>query len=298
MSCENAYFGGWGSCAALLENMNGAALQKKGNTFTDATALSTATWRVAIADVLSTVRDTLALPILSFENTTDDVEILTSPLGKKSIGNKPIPSGVVYLDASLCDYKQLHSLEDTWFEFVPFFQGNTYWLSRKSDGTLKGFRCKLGTKAGLPPEDKNQSFPMYIFFDSYSEFEDVVVVNPDFGFSDIMDYSPAAIDVLITTAYTAGAVTVKCTKRGTGDPVTTLIAADFEVMKSNAEPTVVVTAADVTGAALGVYVLTIKKDNDGTPANLAAGDYAVLQAHDDDATYVTYLSHAFKVVGA
>jgi len=293
MSCEQAYFNGWGECARLMEKMNGGSLQHKGVTWTDTTAVDSTTWRGLIAALTEAARTVLMTPINGFDNTTDDVEIVTSQLGKKSVTSKPIPSGVIYLDASICDYKQLHALEDTWFEFVPFYQDGTYWMTRKSDGNLKGFRCKIATKAGLPPEDKSQSFPMYLMFDNYAEFENVVVVKPDFTFNDLLDYSAVGLDIRITTAYAAGDVVVKITKRGSGDGLTGLAVADFEVLKSNAEPTVAVTV--VTDDGLGQYTLTIKKDNDGTPANLASGEYAIIQASDDDATYVTYLSHSVKV---
>ncbi len=296
MSCNNANFGGWSSCAALMEKMNGGSLQDKGVTWTDTTAVASSTWHGLIAALTEATRTVFMTPINAFENTTDDVEITTSQLGKKSITGKPIPSGLIYLDASIYDYKQLHVLEDTWFEFVPFFQDGSYWMTRKTDGTLKGFRCKVGTKAGLPPEDKSQSYPMYLFFDNYAEFEDVVVVSPDFNFSDLMDYSPVGLEFRVTTAMAAGDVVVQVNKRGSGDPMLGLAIADFEVIKSNAEPTVVVTVLVEDG--LGQYTLTVQADNDGTPANLASGEYVTLQASDDDATYVNYLSSNLKITQA
>ncbi len=293
--CADAYFNGWGVCSSMMELMNGSLLQDKGKTWTDTTAISEDAWHTAIADDDKAIRSVLPIPIMSFENTTDDVTIDTSPLGKSSISAKPIPKGIIYLDASICDYKHIHALGGVSYEFFPTFQDGSMWGTRKSDGTIKGFRVKLGTKAGLPPDDKNQSFPIYLFFDSYTEFEDVVVINPDFNFSDLLDYTPAGLDVLITTAYAAGDVVIKVTERGTGAGHTGLAAADFEVMASNGAPLVSVTAAVDDG--LGQYTLTIQEDSAGTPADLSSGEYAVVQAHDDDATYLTYLSHAFKVTG-
>jgi hypothetical protein len=294
MSCNNAYFNSWSACQSLLKRMNGGFLQIKGGTWTDTTAVDLATWHTAISSVTTANRLLLPLPILSFENTTDAPEILTAPFGKKSKGNNPIPSGIVYLDASLCDYKYLHDLENIKYEFIPTFEDGTMWMSRKAAGTLKGFRCDVATVAGLPPSDANQSYPLHIFFDNYSEFKNVVVISDQqFSFNDLMDYMPVALDMRITTAMNAGVVNVLVTVRGTDEGKTGLAAADFEVMKSNATPTVVVTA--VTDSGLGNYAVTIKKDNDGTPANMAAGDYAYLQASDDDSTYVTYLSNSIKV---
>lgn len=290
MNCNDANFGGWSSCAALMEKMNGGSLQDKGVTWTDTTAVASSTWHGLIAALTESARTVLMTPINAFENTTDDVEITTSQLGKKSITGKPIPSGLIHLDASICDYKQLHVLEDTWFEFVPFFQDGSYWMTRKTDGTLKGFRCKVGTKAGLPPEDKSMSYPMYLFFDNYAEFEDVVVVSPDFNFSDLMDYSAVGLEFRVTTAMAAGDVVVQVNKRGSGDAMTGLAIADFEVVKSNGAPAVTITVLVEDG--MGQYTLTVK---DGDAANLSSGEYVVLQASDDDASYVTYLSSNLKI---
>lgn len=297
MKCDTLPFNGWGSCAALLEMMNGGAIEKKGESLTDAEIIALSTWRTNISDDEEANRTAWMLPVLSFENTTDDAEILTSPLGKKSLGTKPTPSGIIYLDASICDYNHIHALEDTWFEFTPFFQGNTFWRSRKTTGNNKGFRMKLGTKAGMPPEDKNQSFPVYVFFDDYSEFENIVQISPDFKYSDLWDYSPAGLEVIVTSDYSAGDIAFKIVKRGTGDPATNLVIGGFDIQKSNATPTVVVTALDDSGAALGAYIATIKKDNDGTPANLAETDWVQMQIFFSDGTYATFLSAAFKIVG-
>ncbi len=295
--CDNVDFNGWGSCAALLEMMNGGALQIKGNTWTDASAIALSSWATVIRDDDIAVRNMLMLPVLSFVNTTDELEILSSPLGKKSPGLKPIPSGIIYLETSVCDYKHLIPLEDTWYEFFPFFQGGKYWQTRKSDGTLKGFRVKLGFVAGMPPEDKNNSFPMYIFFDDYSEFEQIVQISPDFKFSDLWNYSPAGLEVRVTIAYTSSEIFIQVNKRGSGDPFTTGVVANFQIRKSNATPTVVVTALDDAGAALGTYGLTIQKNNAVLAADLDATDYVDLQVDFSDGDNTMFLSPTFRFFG-
>lgn len=295
--CDNVPFAGWGSCAALMEAMNGGVLQEKGATaWTDASAISLAAWSLVLRDDDAAIRNAQAVPVLSFVNNTNEAEILESPLGKKSLGVKPTPSGIIYLDASICDYNHLYGLEDTWYEFIPFFQGNKFWMTRKSDQTLKGFRCKLGFVGGMPPEDKNTSYPMYIFFDDYSEFETVVPISPDFKYSDILDYVPAGLEVIPGT-YTSSAIPLQINKRGSGDPFAVGVIASFKVLKSNATPTVVVTVLDDTGAALGAYGLTIQKDNDGTPADLDATDWVQMQVDFSDGSNTTFLSASFKFVG-
>jgi len=121
----------------------------------------------------------------------------------------------------------------------------------------------------------------------------VVVINPDFNFSDVQDYSPAGLDIRITTAYviSTGVVIVKVTARGSGAGVTGLVIADFEILSSNAPPTVAVSALDDDG--LGQYTLTIQSE----AAPFASGEYAIIQPSDEDATptYLTYLGHSLKV---
>ena len=119
MNCVDVNFGGYADCAGLMEKMNGGALQEKGITWTDITILSLTTWRTAIASKTESSRTVIPLPIHGFENTTDDPEIVTTQLGKKIMGSKPVPSGTLYLDVSLCDYKSMHALEDNYYEFFP-----------------------------------------------------------------------------------------------------------------------------------------------------------------------------------
>jgi len=298
MSCKPGFFNGWGDCAVALKDTIGGTLQYKGNTWTDANAQSAAAWQTAIADDDKTVRNMLVLPIESFVPTTDEMEVLTSALGKKSKGKNSIPSGIAYLKASLCDYKQLLALEGKWFEYQPHFDGGSLWMTRKTDLNLKGFRCQIAMQVGFVPDDKTQSFPVYLFFDNYSEFENVVIVKPTFEFSDLFDYSPVGLDVVITTAYTAGVVVVRVTKRGSGDAQTGLDqVTDWETMVVSFGTTLPAAVTVVVENGQGSYTLTIKKDTGGTPANLASSDTITLQAHDDDATNLTYISHVFDVVG-
>lgn len=297
MSCKPAVFSGLGECKKLMDKMNGMVLYKKGTTFTSTTALDLSVVRTKIADDEFANRTATALPIMSFENTTDDISILTTQLGRKITDGKPIPSGVIYLDASMCDYKAINELEDIVLEAEPYFQDGTKWLSIKSDGTYKPFKVRLSTKFGLPPEDKTQSYPVYLFFESYQEFEDVVVVSPEYTFNDVLDIVPVGLSMSIVTAYTGGNVVVKVTERCKPDVgVTGLTSAtDFPVISSNGSPVVAVTSVVENGQ--GQYTLTIKTDSGGTPANLASSEYATIQAQDDDGTYATYLSQPVKVIG-
>jgi len=293
MSCELSNFSGWADCSSMMKLMTGGALQKKGATFTDASAEDQTAWHNAIAGITGSARTALMLRINSFTNSTAAPTITKTTVGKNFVTEKSIPFGELDLENSIADYVNLHKLRDTSFEFIPFFEDGSYWLTRKSDGSLKGFRSRVEAVAGLPPSDLTKGYPLHIFFDYYEEFENVVVVRPDFFFSDLYDYSPVGLQMRVTTAYTGGDVIVQVNKRGTSIGYAGLLAAKFLILLSNAAAPVAVTTAVDNG--LGQYTLTIQKG--AVPASLAAGDYVVLQAQDDDATFVTYLSNALKVSG-
>jgi len=280
----------------MLEDMIGGILQFKGGTaWTSTTMEDSATWRNVLSLIAESSRDALALPVDSFVNTTDEAEILTSARGKKSIGKKPVPSGTIYLDASICDYQRMLDLEDQWFDFFPFFEGGSIWATKLSDGTFRGFRCKIGMVAGLPPEDKTQSFPIHIFFNNYDEFTKIhTFVNHEWSYDELLDYVPVGMNLSETTAMANGVVVVQLDVRGSGEGKTGVSeTTDWVVLKSNGEPTVATTVVVDDGG--GQYTLTIK---DGDSASMAAGKYYYLQAHQDDATYITYLSEAVKLIVA
>jgi hypothetical protein len=279
-----------------MQKMSGTVLSKKSATFTPDTASLLATWNGYISAITSEGRISNPFPIMSFENTTDDIAIATTSLGKSYKDGNPIPKGVLYLDASICDYNNMHAFEGTTFKMTPFFEDGTHWHTVKSDGTLGGFTMRIGTKAGLPPEDKQQSYPLYVFFDNYAEFEKIMVIDPDFGFNEISELAPVGLTMQVNTAYAAGDVIVDVSTRCIGKPKTGLVAADFLVLDSNATPTVVVTTVVENG--LGNYTLTIKKNNAATPANLAATDWVIIQAQEVSGTSATYLSQPLQFNGA
>jgi hypothetical protein len=301
-NCTTARFSGLSDFKSFLEKMNGASLQNKGVTSTMTEALSLDAWHLLLASSSPPPNGIKAimLPVSSFVKTTDEMEIITTPLGKKVSGSKSIPSGILYLDASLCDYQTLYNMAGTPFEFVPYFQGNTFWMTKQADGSFKGLRCYIDTMADFTPDDKTQSYPVYLFFDDYSEFENISVFSGyNFTPKTLEDLTPVGLNVQTVIPYaTGGNVSVKVTKRCSNEPETDLVLpTNWPIITTNGTGLVAVTAVDTAGAAQGNYVLTIQQDTDTTPADLGAGQYATLQAQVDDATYITYMSDLFTVNG-
>ena len=237
----------------------------------------------------------MVFPVLNFERTTDDITIQTSNLGFKDVDSIPIPSALVHIDVSTCDYQTLAALEGKLFDIVLFTDQGHQVGTRKSITSVKGLRAKVAFKYDLPPSDNGQlSFAMYLFFRAPDEFKDLVFTTPSYSFSDLVDFVPVGLNVQITTAYVTGTFTtvMKVTKRSTGLGVTGLAAADFEVLES--DDVAIVGVTSIVDNGLGSYNVLIKRDTAGSPLALQSGKYYRLQVSDDDATYVTYLSNVVK----
>ena len=298
MSCKTGYFAGLSDVICKLGKINGIMLTEKGTTFTDTTFEAESTHHAAIAAIASASRNSMVYPVINYENTTDDVTVQTSNLGFKDTDGKPLPSMLLHIDVGVGDYQTLKGLEGKLFDVVLFTDQMQQLGTRKTTiSTIKGFRAKIAFKYDLPKSDNGQlQFAMYVFFRAQNEFENLVFVNPDYSFADLVDFVPIGLDLRVTTAYntSTGIVVVKATVRSTGLGKTGLLAADFEILESVCDlaPAVV---TSLTDDGLGYYSILIQ-DSTGTPENLAAGEWYKMQASDEDATptYNTYQSNAMK----
>jgi hypothetical protein len=295
MSCKTAYFDGLGSCKKLFPKINGVVLLKKGTSFTEAQLEDIATWETAIASTTDASRTAKFIPVMSFENRTDEPTENTTPLGKTYKDGDPIPKGTTYVDAGFMDYKAMLAYDGAEFDVYFLLQNGGQFCTLNSSGEYKGFTATLGVRKGLPMEDRLQNYPLMMYFDNVDEFEEAVVISPDYSTNDIKELTPAGLDIKLVTAYTGGDVVVKVVTRGTGEGFTGLAVGDFDVKDSNATPTVAVTVASDDG--LGQYTLTVKKDNDGTPANLASTDWVIIQCGDESGSLMTHLSSSFRFKG-
>jgi len=299
MICNTPYFAGLADCKALWKRVVGFAITEKGTTFTRTTFTTEGTWHTAISAIALASRTTVVLPLLNYENTTDDASIQTGNLGAKRKDLDPPPSMQAWLDLSPCDYKTLFSLEGTSFDVVLFLQGGIQMGSLKSDGNIKGFRATISLRRNLPPSDNAMSsFPVDIFFDLVDEFEDFYLDTPDYTFNTLLDFVPAGLDVYVSTAIVqaSGVIIIQVNKRGTKTGLTGLAAADFEVLESNAEGVVAFTGATDNG--LGEYSCIVKEDGGST--FIPVGEWFSFQVSEKDATptYLTYESPAVKVTVA
>lgn len=284
-------FAGYGTLNALLEKVQGATLIKPGNTFTATTFISAATWRTLIAAVAGMN----ALPLSTkrgYENTTEDLPLETSNLGMKEKTDDPLPSMIGYLEGSYCDYKTIKALDGQSFDVVLHLKNGVQYASQNAALAVKGFRATIYTRHNLPlVETRQNSYPVYIVFDSIEEFENDVVAQPPYTFRTILDYRPAGLNVVVTTVLTTDTIIINVTNRSDGTPKTGLLAADFEIIATNAPDVNVDSIVDNLD---GSYDLVVQRLSGSVPADLEAGEFAWIQTTADDATYITFAGNQIK----
>lgn len=285
-------FAGRSDFNSLLPEIIGVSLIKDGNTFTDATFITESTWKTLI----SASAGMLALPLSlkrGFENTTPEVTFETSNLGFSEQTTQPIPSIKGYLDGSYCDYKTYMELNGQSFNVVLHLKDGSQFATRDTSLVVKGFKATVHTYFGVSQaENRMQSYPLWVNFESYDEFMDGYLDNPTYTFRDLLDYVPIALNIKVVTAYAAGVVVVKVTNRATGAGFEGLILTDWVELAANTDDTQITAMTDDLS---GQYSLTIKSDAGGTPDNLTTGQYLEFQAQEITGGYITYATHKIRV---
>ena len=252
-------------------------------------AATLSTWKTKVQTDLTVFAP---MGLNDYENTTDDPAISTMNSTRKVVTNKPIPSYVMYLASNFCDYKDM----------LAAFQGGNYRMflvdgdgnligTRNTTGGVQGFSCQMTavTKGPLKGDIQN-SFKVYVNFQSYEEWENACIVGLNWNPTvELTSYMPVGLNLYPSSAITAGSIVVTVSKR-CGDAHTGLVAADWEVVESSQLVTPKV--ATCTAGANGSYTLALTKD---TSTPLAAGDMVVLRAKVLASTVVTYLSNRITI---
>jgi len=285
-------FAGRSDFNSLLPEIIGVSLIKAGNTFTDATFITESTWKTLISASAGMLAYPLSLK-RGFENTTPEVTFETSNLGFQEQTTQPIPAIKGFLDGSYCDYKQYLALNGQSFNVVLHLKDGSQFATRDSSLVVKGFKATVHTYFGVPQaENRMQSYPIWVNFESYDEFVDGYIDTPSYTFRALLDYVPIALNIKVITAYTAGVVVVKVTVRSTGAGFAGLVLTDWVELAANTDDTQVTAATDDLS---GQYSLTIKTDADGSPANMTSGQYLVFQGQEITGGFITYTTHKLKV---
>lgn len=295
MNCEPFYYSGLSDCEILFKDVVAAMILDKGTTLSDAAAKATYT-----AIFAGTASQTgMYLPIgRGYQNNTAEPERNTSASGFTEKTSDPLPMLVGFLDRSYCDYKTLYQLDGKDKDIVLFLKNGKVWHSKNSDGASIGFRAKLSIRKNAPGADNSvENFPIYMDFKYIEDLDNATITTLAFSIKELNDAMPVGLNMEVSSAYAAGVVTVDINYRCSLTPFVDITdETSFEVLYTESGSTdldIDVTTVDKTSAAIGRYILTIKKDATSTPANLTKGVW--IRAIEDDGSLVTYLSAPFFV---
>lgn len=290
MNCEPFYYSGLSDCEMLFKDVVGAMIMDKGTTLSDAAAKATYT-----AIFAGTASQTgMYVPIgRGYQNNTAEPERNTSVVGFTEKVSDPLPMLIGFLDKSYCDYKTLYGLDGKDKDVILFLKNGKVWHSKNSAGSKIGFRAKISIRKNAPGADNSvENFPIYMDFKYIEDLDNAEITTLNFSVKELNDAVPVGLAMKVNSAYAAGVVTVDINKRCSLTPFADITdQTSFEVLytvNGSTDLDIDVTACDKTSAAIGRYILTIKKDATGIPANLTAGVW--IRAVENDGSNLTYVS--------
>jgi hypothetical protein len=289
-NCEKFYYSGLSDCDALFKDVMGALIMDKGQTLSAAEAL--ATYEAIVAG--TPAQTGIYVPIArGYQNNTSEPERATSVVGYTEKTSDPLPMLVGFLEKSYCDYKTLYGLDGKDKDVVLFLKSGKVWHTQNSSGDDIGFRAKMSIWKNAPiAENALENFPIYMDFKYIEDMDNALITSLAFSIKELDDLVPVGLNAKVITAYAAGDVTIDLFKRCSVTPFTGITdQTSFEVLKTESGSTdldIDVTAVDKTSAEIGRYILTIKKDSTGVPADLTKGVW--IRAIEDDGSKTTYVS--------
>ena len=237
-----------------------------------------------------------AAELFDYDKTTDDASIETTAFNKKLVNRLGTPSMIAFFDTNVGDYNQLlATLKGGTYGVMFLLEDNTLVARDGGDGLVKPFTCRItASGADIPlKETLANSYPAIVNFTSVSEFKKRLFKVPAWDVNEaILLALPVGLDILAAGAFGAVAdeIEVQINERS-GDAVTGLAVADFEVTESNDLDTPAVTTVVDNG--LGSYTLTLEKG--AVPASLDPGDYMVIRVKALTALVVDQISNELYV---
>lgn len=278
------------SCLQDLKEIKNIILTSSSASFTSVLNAETlSAWKTKVQTDLSVYAP---LGINDYESTTDDPAIATMQSTRKTVTNKPIPSGIFYLASNFCDYKDiLAALKGGLYRIFLVDGAGRVYGTITSAGVVKGFAVQLtAITKGLPLKEAGQNFKVFANFQSYDEFENAVVFNPSWNVTlELTEVMPVGLNMYATSAITAGSINVKVSTR-CGDGYAGLVVADFTIVETNELTTPAVATA--TDNSNGNYTLALTKS---TSTPWAAGDSGVIRVKKLSTTLVTHLSNRLSI---
>ncbi len=284
-------------CSAAMAEIKNILIVDKSVKFSYSDKETLSNWTAKVKQELTIA----VIPGYNYSVTTDDPNIVTSPIGKtKSIQGKSTPSLEFIVEVNSCDFKEL----------LNAYKGGKYGIFfEMQDGSIEGWLDQAGTDIGfLKPFtalveafskgaqeiDAVELFKVYLFFTVANQFTLFSLFKPAWGVDELLEAMPVGLTMEKTAAYATGdqnvQVNIRCDNGYVG-----LTDADFETSaeKSNVSTPAVTAVVDNGG---GGYTLTVEKSV--IPEPLAAGDIVSLRVKKLATLDVSHVSGWISIEGA
>ena len=234
--------------------------------FTEAEFKLLSEWKTMIQEDLSVWIPSMAE---GYDSSTPDPTINTTQTGRQVMTNKPPPSGVFYLRTNICDYNEVMRGLDSQTKRVFFVL---------ADGTIVGYRSTtanevMGFQAevnaftkGIPsPDAIENSFPLYINFMNYFEFENQYAYEPDWGVqAELPSAMPQSYSMRFISGVQATATIVCYIYERCGDAAAGLVIADIEVISDTLTDATVTAVTDNSDGTWDIVFTTAAMNQDIT----------------------------------
>jgi len=264
--CINGIPGGInGDCLTYPKPITNFIITDASVTFTKAQLTLLSQWKSKIQTDL-----TMYVPggITKHENTTDDPTINTTQTMAKILTKVGIPSYMFSVESNFCD----------WNEAMRTLKGNSYRLfTVHSDGAIfgtsdrngveyKGFLCEItAITKGQQPEAIENSFPIYVNFKRYAEFEQQFAFVPEWNVElELSAAMPQSYAMKFISGTQATATIVVSIYDRCGDAATGLVLADVEIISDTLTDSTVTALTDNSDGTWDVVMTTAAMNQDVT----------------------------------
>lgn len=304
MSCKTFKYGGIGECDALRNAVRGMILTDKGTTLSLTNAgiigADSTGWASILAPKIAT--STYEKGVLidferGYEVTTAAAEMTASVLLYEEQTNEPLPKMTASARMSYSEYQSFFRAHGKVFDIALVTTKGNAIMALTTAGVYKGFRGRIFVNKGSIPKtgaDVTKECEFRVVFDDVEEWENIVEIEGNFTFTDLLDISPVGLDVTVTTAYLTvsgtpdtASVIIKVNKRNTSTPYAGVAAAaNIQIIEAVNDVTVAIASVAQGNAAIGSYVVVLT-------ANLNGPVWARITAESASRTYA---SKMFQIV--
>lgn len=288
-------YSGNGLSKGFLPDIEGVIVLEPGTTTTLAAAKTAAGWEAHISPATSAaIVGTYINLRRGVEDKTTAPEFTTANTGMKEKTKDFAWECTGYGFMSYQDYRTWFAADGKDYDFVFILADGTILHCFDSNGNVIGFSGTMFVNFGMPKpggDGKQKACVFDIMLDNVTQMKGQEVTETAFSRRELEELVPVGIKIEVTSAYNAGALTVKATHRVTGIPYDGFpITANWKVVSTTTDNTAVIAIVSGAGAAIGIYTLTVYV----TGTTPMTGSFEI-QAELITAAHVTYLSQVATV---